>query len=398
MAASPHLTPVESLSIAEARQIALRAQGLTRRRDAPRNAAEVLRTTSAVQLDTISVLARSHELVAYARIGAAPRASVEEAYWGAHVPAFEYSGHATCIMPVEMWPYFSFRRRAMMRKWGKLAKSGAMIEARARLKDGPLTASDLGGARAGDGGWWNWSDAKRAIEMLHRFGEAVVVTRRGWKRVYDLPGRVLPRELLAHEPTDEECHRHLVARAARALGVATRRDIIRYFMLTAGYLGAAPNARDLIDTAIDEAGLTPVRVEGWRDPAYAHPDVMTPVRGEKQRTVLLSPFDSLIWERERTLRLFDFAYQLEAYTPKHKRVHGYFTMPLLAEGRLAGRVDPAREGATLVARSLSLEDPTALDAMGSALREAATWVGCDAVRIDVATPARVKRDLQRAVS
>ncbi|MEX2226419.1 MAG: crosslink repair DNA glycosylase YcaQ family protein [Dehalococcoidia bacterium] len=389
-------SPPLELSIEDARLIALRAQGLTISKRAPRSVGEVLRRTGAVQLDTISVLARSHELVAYARLGATPRETVEDAYWGAPARAFEYHGHANCILPVELWPYLAFRRRAGLRQWPNV-KGRAIDEVRARLKDGPITASDVGGARASSAGWWNWSDAKRALEMLYRLGEAVVTTRRGWKRVYDLAERALPPEVLAHAATDEECYRELVRQSARAMGIGTRRDIARYFQLTTRYAGNATDAVRLVDAAIADAGLQVVRVDGWAEPAIVAPEMLRAARGEQHRTTLLSPFDSLVWERERTERLFGFTFLLEAYKPKDQRIHGYFTMPLLTGGRLAGRVDPQRSGRTLIARSLSLEDPDAVDAMASALREAATWVGCDEVRVERAQPSRLKRELERAL-
>ncbi len=386
--------PIEQLSAAEARAIALCAQGLTSA-TAPASVHDTLRLTGAVQLDTISVLARSHELVAYARLGAVPRADVEAAYWGGPPQAFEYSSHANCILPIELWPYFAFRRRAIAERWPAGA-GRAIDDVRAHLAAGPITTTEAGGARD-QAGWWNWSESKRALEHLYRRGDAVVATRRGWKRVYDLPERVLPRRLRSTDPSDAECYRCLVAQSARALGVGTRRDIANYHRLTPKILGVAPDCRRLVDEAIDANGLVRVRVEGWAEDAFVHPDAVTANPRDKHRTTLLSPFDSLVWDRERTEWLFGFAFLLEAYKPKDQRIHGYFTMPLLSGGRLVGRVDPSREKRTLVARSLSLEDPSAIAAMASALREAATWVGCDDVRIDAAQPKSILRELRRAL-
>jgi uncharacterized protein YcaQ len=373
----------------------------------------MLDQVSAVQLDTISVLARSHELVAYARLGPIGRKTVEEVYWGEPPRTFEYMGHAGCIFPLEMWPYLAFRRRAANRRfderigspsgtnadrWRRAAAS--FDELRARLQEGPLLTSDLGGARDG-AGWWNWSSAKRSIELLYRLGEVVCISRRGWKRVYDLPERAVPAEFLRQDPSDEECYAYLVGRAIRALGVATRRDIASYFGLTTTWLGTTQNARKLLESAIEANGLAPVRVEGWKEVAFIDPKAALAGEPKEDRTTLLSPFDTLIWrgpvppEGERTQRLFGVRVPFEPYVPKERRVHGYFTMPLLAGGRLVGLVDPGREGRTLVAHKVTLESESALDAMASALREAATWVGCNAVTVERVEPLELAGPLSR---
>ncbi|PRY01522.1 hypothetical protein CLV72_101104 [Allonocardiopsis opalescens] len=369
----------------------LRAQGFLGAAGRAGGPAGVLRRLGAVQLDTISVLARSHELVAYARLGAVGRAAVEHAYWGSGGDgphAFEYWSHAACVLPVEEWPHFAFRRRAFRRRgwrWHKVPeRSGDQVLAKLR-DEGPLTATELGGAKRG-GPWWDWSDVKIAVEWLLDIGEVVCVRRDGWRRVYDLPERVLPARLLGPEPTDEECLTRLVAAAGRGLGVATRADLADYHRLKAVQ----------VDGVLPGSGLVPVEVAGWQAPAWAHPDALAEAdaRG-RHRTTLLSPFDSLVWDRARAERVFGFVHRLEAYVPKEKRVHGYFTMPLLAGGRLVGRVDPARDGRTLVARQLSVHGAANVPAMASALREAAGWVGCDAVRVERCDPPEAAAQLEK---
>lgn len=399
--------PVDSISARQAREIFVRAQGLDRPPNGETGIDAMLAKTGAVQLDTISVLARSHELVAYARLGPTPRSAIESAYWSAPARTFEYLGHAACIMPIDLWPYFGFRRRALReRERSSRVPEEVFDQARARLREGPVTTSDLGGGRR-PGGWWNWSAAKVALELMYRRGEIAVTVRKGWKRVYDLPERVIPPDLLAHEATDEECYERLVGLSARALGVGTLRDIVSYFYLATPHAGAAPNARRLIGELMEASGLVPVSVEGWPDTAFADPAALAAADGPLARTTLLSPFDSLIWaspqggelkERERIRRVFGFSYSFEAYVRAPDRVHGYFTMPLLVDGRLAGRVDPKREGRTLVASAVSLEQPGDVEAMASALVEAASWVGCDAVRVDRVTPAELAEPLRRLVS
>jgi uncharacterized protein YcaQ len=376
----------DQLSAVEASRLALRAQGLLGAPSGRSGPGALLRQVSALQLDTISVLARSHELVCYARLGPVGRAAVEAACWGRDrqgmAVAFEYWAHAGCILPVETWPWFAFRRRKFRddHRWGNVATAGAMAWVLDRLAVGPITATELGGARQG-GPWWDWSPRKVAAERLLDLGQVVCTTRRGWRRVYDLAERGLPPAVQAiGDPPDEACYRHLIEAAGRALGVATAADLADYFRMP----------RPLVAQAVADTDLVPVMVNGWTGPAWADPAGLEVLgRRGRHRTALLSPFDSLIWDRARTERLFGFAHRLEAYTPKDRRVHGYYVMPLLAGGRLIGRVDPKRDGHTLVGRRVSLAEPVtdaAVAAMASALTEAAEWVGCDAVVVEETTP------------
>jgi len=273
----------------------------------------------------------------------------------------------------------------------------------ARIRaEGPLTATQLGGAKNG-GAWWDWSDTKIAVEWLLDTGEVICARRTGWRRVYDLPGRVLPAELLQADPTDEECVTHLAGAAARALGVVTRADLADYQRLRLA--GAGQRKDGLVMTAEDAAaaaGLVPVEIAGARGAtavrAWADPAAIGRAATGRHRTTLLSPFDSLIWDRKRTLRVFGFEHSLEAYVPQPKRVHGYYTMPLLAGGRLVGRVDPVRSGPTLVARKLTLDAPKAAEPMARALAEAAEWVGCDSVRLGQVHPPQLEQRLRSALA
>ena len=345
--------------------------------------------SGAVQLDTISVLARSHELVAYARLGAIGRDRIERAYWHPRAAdAFEYWSHAACVLPIEEWPYYAFRRRAFRARGLRWHQSHADVCARvlARLRaEGPLTATTLGGAKKG-GEWWDWSDTKIAVEWLLDTGDVICARRTGWRRVYDLPERVLPPELLSADPSDAECVIHLAARTARALGVVTRADLADYQRVR--YNGAELS-RDAAAMSADDAalaaGLVPVQIAARRaapalptPPGRIRPRCRRGRRG-RHRTTLLSPFDSLIWDRKRTLRMFGFEHSLEAYVPQAKRVHGYFTMPLLAGGRLSGGSTRRGAGDTLIARQLTLDTPRAAEPMARALIDAAAWVGCDSV-------------------
>ncbi|MFI7384610.1 winged helix-turn-helix domain-containing protein [Streptomyces sp. NPDC049813] len=386
MTTSPR--PAADLSADEARRIALRAQGLLGAPDRRGGVRGVLRHLGAVQLDTISVLARSHELIPYARLGAVGRKDVEAAYWtGRH--AFEYWSHAACVLPIEEWPHFAFRRRAYRTRphWHHDLPTGAYEQVVKQLRtEGPLTATELGGAK-NKGEWWDWSESKIAVERALMYGEVVCVERRGWKRVYDLAERAIPAGLLHDDLDDLECVRRLVRQAGEALGVGTRADIADYHRLKS----------EQFDAVVADTGLVPVEVQGWAKPAWADPAALASVPRGRHRTTLLSPFDSLVWERARTERIFGFTHRLEAYVPKPKRVHGYFAMPVLSGGRLVGRVDPAREGSTLVARQVSLDGPKAVRGVAAALWEAASWVGCESVRVERMADASLRTALVGAL-
>ncbi|WP_416520733.1 winged helix-turn-helix domain-containing protein [Streptomyces achromogenes] len=381
--------PTTTLTADDARRIVLRAQGLLGAPDRRAGVRGVLRRLGAVQLDTISVLARSHELVPYARLGAVGRRTVEAAYW-TDTHAFEYWSHAACLLPIEEWPYFAFRRRAYRDRphWHHELPDGVYDQVVKQLRaEGPLTATELGGAKKTND-WWDWSGTKVAVERALMYGEVVCVERRGWKRVYDLAERAVPAALLHDEPDDTECLRRLVRLAGEALGVGTRADIADYHRLKG----------EQVDSVIADSGLVPVEVEGWAKSAWADPAALAaPPRG-RHRTTLLSPFDSLIWERARTERIFGFTHRLEAYVPKPKRVHGYFAMPVLAGGRLVGRVDPARQGRTLVARQVTLDGPKAVPAVARALAEAASWVDCTDVRVERMDPPELREPLTRELA
>ncbi len=377
-----------SLSAQEARRVALAAQGLLGPRPSGGPAA-MLGRLRAVQLDTISVLARSHELVAYARLGPVGRARVERAYWGSSSSTFEYWSHAACVVPLEDWPLYGFKRRALAargRRWHRLEdadKSCAYVRDRIR-GEGPLSARELGGAKKG-GPWWDWSETKIAAEWLLDLGELVCRQRRGFQRVYDLAERAIPTLLREAELDDESCHLRLTRSAGEALGVATMGDLAAYHGMT----------RRQVEGVVADSGLVPTRVQGWDQRAFSSEKALVALqRRMRGRSVIVSPFDSLTWYRARTERLFDFRHRLEAYVPRSERVHGYFSMPILGGDRLVGLADPARSGTTLVAKHVSLETRDAAGHAAGALVEAAGWVGCDKVSVERVTPPERENELR----
>ena len=388
-----------TLSPDEARRAALRAQGLLGAINRRAGVSGVLRLLGAVQLDTISVLARSQELVPFSRLGPVGRDAIHAAYW-THQPGaartFEYWSHAACVLPIEEWPMMALRRREYREKrgvWGSHDISDETLRGiTARLAaEGPLTTKELGGARTTPG-WWDWSEMKLGVERLLSTGDVVCVERRGWRRVYDLPERAIPQQLLHDDLDDHACAVRMIALGGRAMGVATRADLADYHRVR--------NLKNFPALA-EEAGLVPVEVDGWDKDAWADPDALTALEagvGGRHRTTLLSPFDSLVWDRPRTERIFGFTHRLEAYVPKAKRIHGYYVMPLLHGGQLVGRVDPAREGTTLIGRQVSLASAKVVEPMARALREAAEWVGCDSVRVEAVEPSHLAPALHEAVA
>jgi len=433
----------DGLSIADARTLVLHAQGLvpgvlplrpaqTSRASVSRRTAAVgatLRRLGAVQLDTVSVLARSHELVQYSRLGAVGREAIEAAYWGGgrgpdhpgQATTFEYWSHAASILPVEEWPLFAFRRRAYKARgfhWHK-APTTAIKLVRAKLaSEGPLTTTELGGAKKG-GEWWDWSDTKIAVEWLLFLGEVVCVRRVGWRRVYDLAERAIPSELQDPRdgwsdaegivgPPDEQCLRELLLRSVRVMGVGTLTDVLDVHRLARREL-PRPYFQGLLAELADAGHVRQVEVQGWKAPAYADAHALDLLAAGalagRSRTTLLSPFDSLAWHRERTSRLFDFDYQMELYVPQDQRVHGYFTMPVLHGGKLVARVDPKRDNDILHARQVTFElgrrggvPSSAITGTAAALREAASWVGATDVQVDRVVPDSARPALAAALT
>jgi uncharacterized protein YcaQ len=331
--------------------------------------------------------------VAYARHGSIKRHRIEVSYWGPKSTTFEYWSHAACLLPLEEWPSYAFKRRARRakgRRWHSLedeTKSCGEVMARLRA-EGPLTAKELGGAKRG-GPWWDWSEVKIAAERLLDIGDLVCRQRRGFQRVYDLVERAIPDEMRHEELSDEECVTRLVRSAGRALGVATLADLAVYHGVPA----------KLVPLVVEAAGLVPVQVEGWTKAAFVYPAALEVLgRRLRGRNLLLSPFDSLTWDRPRTERLFGFRHRLEAYTPRHKRLFGYFAMPVLAGTRMVGLVDPGRDGKTLVAKQVTLLSRGATQPVAAALTEAASWVGSDNIVVGRVDPPEQKVVLEKALT
>ena len=380
-----------SLSARQARRIALAAQGFAGRPSARAvgraRLDRLIGDLGVVQIDSVNVLARSHYLPAFSRLGAYDPGLLESAAWGRRPSLFEYWGHEASLMPLALQPLFRWRmaRARTGETWSGLSRFGreqrGFIDAvLARIAaEGPLTGGDFAqGPRKS--GWWEWSEGKRALEWLFWAGLVTTRTRRGFERVYDLTERVLPPAILnAPTPDEADARRELLAIAARALGVATSGDLRDYFRLSPE--GVGERLRELV-----EAGeLSEVSVEGWRQPAYLARDAAHPRRIDAE--ALLSPFDNLIWRRERAERLFGARIRLEIYTPAHKREHGYYVLALLLGDQIVARADlkADRAGRALIVQAAHPEPASdaaaAAAAMARALARAADWLGLATVHV-----------------
>jgi uncharacterized protein YcaQ len=396
---------VESLSAAEARRAALAAQGFAdpRPTGSPGGRAlrRVLDRVGLFQIDSVNVLVRSHYLPLFSRLGEYRPELLERAAYRPPRQLFEYWAHEASLLPVELQPYLRFRMEdAAKVAWGGVRAIAAekpelVAEVKAAIAErGPITASQLeagnGPRMPKSGPWWDWRETKRAVEFLFWSGEVSTVDRRNFERRYDLTERVLPPEITATPTPDRPASfRELIRVSARALGVATEPDLRDYFRLK------PEQSKPAVAELVEEGALIPVAVEGWREVAYLAAGARLPRR--VGATALLSPFDSLVWFRPRTERIFDFRYRLEIYTPAPRRVHGYYVLPFLFRGQLVGRVDLKADRAAGVLRvpgafgepslqagggarrrAFALE---AVDALAGELRALADWLGLERVEV-----------------
>lgn len=404
--------------------------GEPRARGDVRRVRKAIQRAGVLQLDSVNVLCRSHYLPVFSRVGKYSRAGLDKMSWGADRELFEYFwGHKAALLPSSTYPLMRWRMRAAERQvwdeelspdvtapWSVVAgmrrltaeRPGYVDEVLQLVTDqGPLTAGEASpdGVRRKrsdpdpdptTGKMWNWQDAKIAIEYLFCTGQVTIASRRHFERVYDLTERVLPADVLnAPEPTADEARRELVRIAARGLGVATLKELCggsgqAHFPLPAA------TGREVIGELVEAGDLVPVRVEGVKQQAYRwHEAKDRPIDAQ----ALLSPFDPLIWNRDRTHHLFDFFYRISIYTPAPQRIHGYYVLPFLLGDQLVARVDlkADRQTSTLVIPTLTPEPdaPDFVTQLAAELHLMADWL--DLEHIAVPASGRTARTLTQAL-
>jgi uncharacterized protein len=379
---------LSELSAVDARRLALAAQGFGARpgKTTVRHVRGLLDEIALIQVDSVNVVCRSQELPLWARLGSHARDVLPALCKQGAI--FEYWAHEASLMPVELQPLLRWRMaEARTKSWrvvrtiaerdpGYVDAVRAEVHARGQLTSRELEHRTRPAKRSTS--WWRWDDRKTALAYLFWAGEITAIRSVStFERVYAPFERVLPAHVLATPtPDPDDARRELLVRSARALGVATARDLADYFRI------APPIARRLVEELAEARRLVPVAVEGWREPGFLHPDAAAP--RPLAATALLSPFDSLIWDRRRTERLFGFEYRIELYTPSHRRKHGYYVLPFLLGDALVARVDVKsdREASALRVHAAYAE-PEAPAATASALAAElagfARWLGLDRV-------------------
>jgi hypothetical protein len=386
---------MRSLSREEARRLVLAATGLARgpRRDGSaswRRLGGVIDRLNLLQMDSVNVLVRAHYLPLYSRAGPYDPAVLDaRAFDNRRRALFEYWAHEASLLPFALHPLLRWRMADAARGQGiykDLAafareKRGYVGDLLKRVREeGPASARDLGDPGGRTGPWWGWHDAKIALEYLFWAGEVTAAGRRGFERVYDVPERVIPAEVLSlPSPPRAEAIRRLVALSAEALGVATEADLRDYFRL-----GVA-DCRRAIAELVQEGALLPVTVEGWRQEAFMPAGAEVPARAAP--TTLVSPFDPLVWNRARAERVFGFSYRIEIYTPAEKRTFGYYVLPFIHRGRFVARAClKADRGEGVLKVNAAHGEPGIKagpvgEALGAELSAMARWLGLERVEV-----------------
>ena len=378
---------LDSLSIADARALALAAQGFDTARPktkaTQRHVDALISRLGVIQIDSVNVLVRSQELPLFSRLGnhnrnAIPKATEQQ-------KLFEYWGHEAAHLPVEIHPLFRWKMEAARlgkaKHWGLTSfydDNKAFVKRMLKHveKNGPTTSRELSTRTEKKGTWWDWDEAKVALEYLFLTGQLMSRGRgTDFARIYDTPERVLPEDVLnAPTPSEHDARKQLLVRSAIAQGVATASDLADY------YRQKPTTVKPLITKLVEEGELRTVAVDGWTEKAFIHRAAKLPK--QLHATALLSPFDSLVWCRPRNERLFDFHYRIEIYTPKEKRKFGYYVLPFMMNGEMVGRVDlkADRANSKLLVHSVHTEKgvkrSTINDALNNELRVMASWLDC----------------------
>ncbi len=384
-----------SFSLKQARRMALAAQGFSGRQAPalikPTHLNRLIERLGVLQIDSVNAVVRSHYLPLFSRLGHYSPLMLEQAAWsqGRRRSLFEYWGHEASLLPMALYPLMRWRMEraklgqgiyAQMARFGREQQAVIQRVLKTVEQQGAVGAGSLSTREVRAGPWWDWSDEKHALEWLFAAGLVTVAGRRGFERLYDLPERVIPGEFLQSNIGEAQAQRALLLHSATALGVGTEKDLRDYFRLDPA------DSRNRLAELVEDGQLQPCQVQGWKQAAYCLPVPTVPRK--VSASALLSPFDSLIWERSRTERLFDFRYRLEIYTPQDKRVYGYYVLPFLHNERIAARVDLRAERANgcLAVHAVHEEerglDEAGMVALALSLRQMAGWLGLDRVQLN----------------
>lgn len=386
---------VDSLSRRQAQRITMAAQGFNRTRPqapAPKHLHAVMRDLGVLQIDSVNVFARSHYMPMFSRVGAYDPAMLDQLMFSADGDYVEYWAHVATLVPVADWPLWGFRMAANRAKYG--ASAGGWVAENAAtmqwVRDelatrGPLRPADIedDAHQAARGPWWDWNRVKRALEYMFLFGEVAVAGRRGFERRYGLAEHVIPAQHRGTPVPRAEAIRELMTRALSSYGVATTADLADYYRIS-----IADATRAIAD--LRDAGIAvPTHVEGWNRNgkpvmAWRHRDAIA--ARNLPAAALLTPFDPLVWFRDRAARLYDFDYRIEIYTPPHRRQYGYYSLPILADGDIVGRMDlkADRARSTLLVQSAWWEDAASArhaEAVAQEIRLAARWQGLQVISV-----------------
>ncbi len=379
----------DKISVGTARKIALHAQGFAHGNPAAAGARQlnaVVDRLGLIQIDSVNVFERSHYLPFFSRVGAYDKSLLDRLTFSRKGRYVEYWAHEAALLPVESWPLFRWRMEEHRRRsdastsWAR-AHAGIIDWLRDELAaKGPLAASEVEhDATKRSGPWWGWSDVKTGLEVLFRWGEVVSAGRCRFERVYGLAEHILPASVLDRDVGESEARKKLVEHAARAHGVGTTADIADYFRLK-----NAP-VENILRELEEEGVVNKVTVDGWRHQAWRHRDAIAARRIET--TALLSPFDPVVWHRPRAERLFDFHYRIEIYTPAEKRVFGYYSLPILVDDAIVGRIDLKNDRQARVLRVQSAWHEKAADPgviaerVAPLLRRTADWQKLEAIAV-----------------
>ena len=378
---------LDSLSIADARALALAAQGFDAARPktkaTQRHVDALISRLGVIQIDSVNVLVRSQELPLFSRLGNHNRNAIPKATEQQKI--FEYWGHEAAHLPVEIHPLFRWKMEAARlgkaKHWGLTSfydDNKAFVRRMLKHveKNGPTTSRELSTRTEKKGTWWDWDEAKVALEYLFLTGQLMSRGRgTDFARIYDTPERVLPEDVLnAPTPSEHDARKQLLVRSAIAQGVATASDLADY------YRQKPATVKPLITELVEEGELRVVAVDGWTEKAFVHRGAKLPK--QLHATALLSPFDSLVWCRPRNERLFNFHYRIEIYTPKEKRKFGYYVLPFMMNGQMVGRVDlkADRANSKLLVHSVHTEKGIRRseinDALNNELHTMASWLKC----------------------